>query len=84
MQNVEYYQPLITELLKRNIDFKVDNENEMINFEGSIYVCVEESRNNEEAIGYSVGAGVRERDFELDELSEVINYIEGKLKEENE
>jgi len=80
MKHINEYQVLITELLKREIDFKVSNREGVINFYGDIYVYVEESRFEEKAIAYSVGARFRERDFELQEISGVVDYIEEMME----
>lgn len=72
------YQPLIEQLMKSNITFKMNMEKELIEISDGIYVYVEEGRENE-AESYSVGFGLREKTFDLDEIGKVISFIKDEL-----
>ena len=81
MKNIEVYQPLIETLLTRNIDFQADNQNEMLNIATNLYVCVEKD-DFEEAVGYSVGSRLREFDFTLNQVNEVVDFIQEEIERE--
>lgn len=81
MKNIELYQPLILELLRNGVDFQTDNQNEMLKFGNDLYIRVE-TDNFDEAMGYSVGAKLRETDFKLYELNKVVNFIQKEIESE--
>lgn len=80
MKNIKLYQEVIAELLKREIDFRVDNKNDMIQICDDLYFCVEVN-NFDEAVGYSVGARLRETDFDLEEVNAVVDFIQTQKEE---
>lgn len=75
---IESYQKLIEQLIKANIGFRVNTEHEKIEFNNDIYASVEVDL-EDEAVKYCVGAGLRELDFDLEDVTAVINYIEKQL-----
>lgn len=75
---IESYQRLIEQLIKSNISFRVNTEHEKIEFNNDIYASVEVDL-EDEAVNYCVGAGLRELDFNLEDVTAVINYIEKQL-----
>lgn len=64
--------------MKSNITFKMNMEKDLVEISGSIYVYVEEGWENE-AETYSVGFGLREKAFDLDEIDKVISFIKDEL-----
>lgn len=78
MKFMSEYRPLIEQLMKSNITFKVNMEKELVEISDSIYVYVEEGW-QDEAESYSVGFGLREKTFDLDEIDKVISFIKDEL-----
>lgn len=80
MKFIDEYRIIIEELMKKDISFKVNTENEMIEFEGGVYVDVEEDDYTDNvAVCYCVGARLREAEFDLKEVREVIDYVQEEL-----
>ena len=82
MKYINELQPLMMELLNQSIDFKTDNQQEMLIISEGVYVRIAESEYDEEAVGYSVGAKLREADFTLEEIDDVVRYIKEKINED--
>lgn len=78
MRFIDEYKRLIEQLMKSNITFKMNMEKDLVEISGSIYVYVEEGW-EDEAETYSVGFGLREKAFDLDEIDKVISFIKDEL-----
>lgn len=84
MKAIDEYRVLIEQLMLKDISFKVNTENEMIEFEGGVYVDIEEDDYiDNEAVCYCVGARLREVEFDIKEVDKVVDYVQEILNEDN-